>query len=199
MLFRSGAVVAAQSCSAPPAGRRTVAVREPHPVSLQRLLVGVLTVVTGLLLQVTVLDRLPLPGSAPELLVVVVAAFALTEGPLSGLVTGFGAGLLVDAVSDHQLGRTALALALAGYVTGLIEDDTERSTLLPFAAVALAAVTALAVFVTEGVLLGDSRVSVHAVLIAAFSSVPYADLLTPFVVPVVAGMVRRLDADPLRR
>lgn len=168
-------------------------------MSLQRLLVGVLTVVTGVLLQVTILDRLPLPGSAPELLVVVVAAFALTEGPLTGLVTGFGAGLLVDAMSDHQLGRTALALALAGYVTGLIEDDTERSTLLPFGAVALAAVTALVVFVTEGVLLGDSRVSAHAVLVAAFSSVPYAVVLTPFVVPVVAGMVRRLDADPLRR
>ena len=166
---------------------------------LQRLLIGVLTVVTALLLQITVVDRLPLPGAAPELLVVLVVAFSLAEGPLSGLVTGFAAGLLADAVSDHQLGRIALALALAGYVTGLLEDDTERSTLLPFGAVALGAGTALAVFVTEGVLLGDSRVNAHSVLIAAVSSVPYAVVLTPFVVPVVAGLVRRLDADPLRR
>lgn len=168
-------------------------------MSPQRLLVGVLTVVTALLLQLTVLNRLPLPGAAPELLVVVVAAFSLVDGPLTGLVTGFGAGLLVDTVSDHQLGRTALALALAGYVTGLLEDDTERSTLLPFGAVALGAVTALGVYVTEGVLLGDSRMSAHAVLTAVVSSVPYAVVLTPFVVPVVAGLVRRLDADPLRR
>ena len=168
-------------------------------MSPQRLLIGLLIVVTGLLLQVAVLDRLPLPGAAPELLVVVVAAFALAEGPLAGVVTGFGAGLLTDAVSDHQLGRSALALALAGYVTGLLEDDTERSTLLPFGAVALGAITSLVVFVSEGVLLGDSRVNAHAVLTAAVSSLPYAVVLTPFVVPVVAGLVRRLDDDPLRR
>ena len=38
-----------------------------------------------------------------------------------------------------------------------------------------------------------------AVLRAAISSVPYDVVLTPFVVPLVGGLVRRLDVDPLRR
>ena len=165
----------------------------------QRFLLGAATVLTALLLQLGVISRLPLPGAAPDVLLVLVVAFALTEGPLAGIVTGFVAGLLADAVSDHQLGRLALAYVVVGYVTGMLQDDTERSTLRPFLAVALGAAAGLAIYTGEGILLGDPRIRLHAVLRSAVSSVPYDVLLTPFVVPVVGGLVRRLDPDPLRR
>lgn len=165
----------------------------------QRFLLGAVTLVTALLLQLTVVARLPLPGAAPDLLLVVVLAFALAEGPLSGVGTGFVAGLLADALSDHELGRLALAYVVAGYVTGQLQDDTERSTVQPFAAVALGSVVALAAYTAEGILLGDHRILLHSVVRALVSSVPYDVVLTPFVVPVVAGLVRRLDPDPLRR
>lgn len=168
-------------------------------MTAQRFLLGGVTVVTALLLQVAVVGRLPLPGAGPDLLLLLVVAFALAEGPLSGMITGFVAGLLADTLADHQLGRLALALAVVGYVTGQLQDDTERSTLQPFAAVALGAVTALVAYSGEGVLLGDPRVGLPAVLRALTSAVPYDVLLTPFVVPVVAALVRRLDVDPLRR
>jgi rod shape-determining protein MreD len=128
-----------------------------------------------------------------------VLAFALVEGPLSGAVTGFCAGLLADCFASHELGRLALAYAVAGYVTGNLQDDTERSTLQPFGAVAFGALVALAAFAFEGVLLGDARITWHSVGRVAVSSVPYDVVLTPFVVPLVAGLVRRLDVDPLRR
>lgn len=165
----------------------------------QRFLLGAVTVVTALLLQLTVIGRLPLPGAAPDLVVVLVVAFALAEGPMSGLVTGWAAGLLADGLADHQIGRLALAYGLAGYVSGMLKDETERSTLQPFGAVATGAVVALGAYVGVGVLLGDPRVSVWAVARALLTSVPYDVVLTPFVVPLVAGMVHRLDADPLRR
>lgn len=168
-------------------------------MTAQRFLLGAVSVVTALLLQLTVVARLPLPGSAPDLLLVLVIAFALAEGPMSGMVTGFVAGLFADGLSTHEIGRLALAYAVAGYVTGMVHDDTERSTLQPFGAVALGALTALAAYAVEGILLGDPRITVHPVLQAAFSSVPYDVVLTPFVVPFVAGLVRRLDVDPLRR
>jgi len=168
-------------------------------VSTPRFLLGAVTVLLALLLHITVVGRLPLPGSAPDLVLLLVVAFALAEGQLSGMVTGFVAGLLADAVSDHQLGRLALTYTVVGYLCGLAEDDTERSTVQPFAVVALAALTALLSFAAEGVLLGDNRVTVRAVLRVLGSSVPYDVVLTPFVVPVVAGLVRRLDEGPLRR
>ena len=174
-------------------------------MTARRLLLGLATVLPAVLLQTTVLARLPLPGGAPDLLLVLVVAFALAEGPLSGTVTGFAAGLLADLGADHQLGRTALVLALVGYVAGLVHDGPsyggagERSTLLPFAVVGLAAAAAVTVFAVEGVLLGDARVTTGAYLRALAGTVPYCVLLTPFVVPVIGVLVRRLDQDPLRR
>jgi rod shape-determining protein MreD len=168
-------------------------------VTVQRFLLGAVSVITLLLLQVTVIGRLPLPGAAPDVLLVLVLAFGLAEGPMSGAVTGFLAGFLADALSAHEMGRLAFAYALAGYVAGNLYDDSERSTLLPFGAVALGALASLGTFAAEGVLLGDHRVTLHAVARAAISSVPYDVVLTPFVVPLVIGLVRRLDADPLRR
>jgi rod shape-determining protein MreD len=168
-------------------------------VTGRRFLLGALSVVTALLLQLTVVGRLPLPGAAPDLVLVLVVAFSLAEGPMSGLVTGWSAGLVADALSAHELGRLALAYAIAGYVTGMLQDDTERSTLQPFGAVALGALVALAAYLAVGVLLGDARVTFHAVARSLVSSVPYDVVLTPFVVPVVALLVRRVELDPLRR
>ena len=173
-------------------------------MSVRRALLAVATVVPALLLQSTVLARLPLPGGAPDLLLVLVVAFALAEGPRSGTITGFGAGLLADLGADHELGRTALVLALVGYVAGLVHDEPsygggERSTVRPFVVVGLCALGAVTVFAVEGLLLGDARVTGSAYLAAVVGTVPYCVLLTPFVVPVIGALVRRLDQDPLLR
>ena len=78
-------------------------------MTVQRLLLGVVSVITAVLLQVTLVGRLPVPGAAPDLVLVLVVAFALAEGPQSGMVTGFLAGLLTDGLADHEMGRLALA------------------------------------------------------------------------------------------
>lgn len=164
-----------------------------------RFLLGAATVLTALLLQVTVIGRLPLPGVAPDLLVVLVVAFALSEGPLSGMVTGFVAGTLADLLSDHEVGRLALAYVVVGYLAGRIQDDTDRSTLLPFAVVGAGAAGALILYAAQGLLLGDPRTTVPALLAALPGGVAYAVVLTPFVVPLVGLLVRRVDPDPARR
>lgn len=163
----------------------------------RRFVLGALLVVTALLLQTTVVGRLPLPGSPPDLVLVVVLAFALAEGPLSGMVTGFVAGLLADLSSDHALGRLALAYVVVGYLVGLGSDG--RSALRPFLAVGLGAAGVLVVYAAEGLLLGDPRISGGALLRGLTSSVPYAVVLVPFVVPLVGLLVRAVDSDPDRR
>ena len=164
-----------------------------------RFAFGVASVITAVLLQTTVIGRLPLPGVAPDLVLVLVVAVAYAEGPMAGLVTGWCAGLVCDALSDHQLGRLALAYAVAGYVTGMVQDPGERSTLQPFAAVGLGAVVSLAGFVAVGVLVADPRVSAYPAFRSLVSSVPYDVALTPFVVPLIGGLSRRLARDSLRR
>ncbi|MCW2776927.1 MAG: rod shape-determining protein MreD [Frankiales bacterium] len=164
-----------------------------------RLLLGAATVLLALLLQTAVLSGLPLPGARPDLLVVVVVAFALAEGPLSGAVTGFVTGLGADLLADHALGRFALVLAVVGHVAGQAHDDTERSTLLPFAVVVAATAGAVLLFAGEGLLLGDPRVGLAPVLRSLASTLPYAVVLTPLVVPLVARLARSADdVDPVR-
>jgi rod shape-determining protein MreD len=168
-------------------------------MTLQRFLLGAATMLTALLLQTAVITRLPLPGAAPDLLLVLVVAFALVEGPMSGMATGFIAGLLADLSADHELGRLALVYTIVGYLAGQVEVDRDRSALMPFGAVALGAGVGVLVFALEGALLGDPRVTIGITWRSLVSSVPYDVVLTPFVVPVVALLVRRIELDPLRR
>lgn len=168
-------------------------------MTVRRFLLGAATIGTALLLQTTVLARLPLPGGGPDLLLVLVVAYALVEGPLSGTVTGFVAGLLADLGADHELGRAALVYALVGYAAGLAQDDRSRSLLTSLVVVAAAATGAVVVYALEGLLLGDPRITATAVWRSLAGTVTYSVLLAPLVVPAVGALVRRLDADPSRR
>ena len=163
-----------------------------------RFLLGAASVLTAVLLQTAVVARLPLPGGPADLALVLVIAYAWCEGPLSGMVTGFVTGLLADLLTDHQLGRLALAYVVVGYLAGIWHDDTERST-LPLLVVGAGAALALGVYAAEGLLLGDPRTGLAAVLRGLTSSVGYDIVLAPFVVPVIGRLVRRVDHDPVRR
>ena len=109
-------------------------------MTVRRLLLGAAVLLTALLVQGSVLSHLPLRA---DLLLVVVIAFALAEGSTSGAVTGFVAGLLADVGSDHELGRLALAYALAGHVAGLVPARPDRPRLVPLAVTAAAATVAV--------------------------------------------------------
>lgn len=170
----------------------------------RRLLLGAATILAAVLVQSAVLSRLPLPGGDPDLLLVLVVAFALVEGSLSGTVTGFVTGLVADLGADHELGRTAVVYTLVGYAAGLVHDGPsdggrDRSSLRPVVVVALAAAAGVTLFAAEGVLLGDPRITGAAYVRSMTSTVPYCVLLTPFVVPVIGLLLRRLGRHPLRR
>jgi rod shape-determining protein MreD len=165
-----------------------------------RLFAAVALVLTVLPLQYAVVGRLPLPGVGPDLLLVAVAAVALTGGPSTGLVFGFAAGLVADLAppADHTVGRLALAYCLAGYVAGLLADEAVRSALAPMAVVGLAGVVAVLLYAVVGALLGDVRITAGALARGLPSSVLYDVVLTPFIVPSVAAVSRRLEPDPSR-
>jgi rod shape-determining protein MreD len=160
-----------------------------------------LLVVTGLAVQVSLLNRLPLPGGHADLLLVVVAACALTAGPTAGAITGFVAGILADLVppADHPVGVLALLLTLVGYGCGLFADVEERSVLVPMVLVALATAGTIVGYAVIGGLAGTGRVSADAFVGALPAGVAYDVVLTPFVVPFVAVLARRLNAPGMPR
>jgi rod shape-determining protein MreD len=160
-----------------------------------RRLVATAFVVTALLVQVTILNRIPLPDGRPDLLVIVVVALALVRGPEYGAVAGFACGLMADVVppADHTVGRLALAYAVVGYAAGLFEDAEERSVLATVLAVAAGSAVAVIGYAGVGALLGDERISLIALRTSLVATVIYDVVLAPFVVPVVSGAARRAE------
>ena len=73
--------------------------------------------------QLTVVNRLPLPGgTAPDLVLLLVAAVAVSTGPMTGLLTGFAGGLALDIAppATHSAGEYALIFCLVGYFAARI-------------------------------------------------------------------------------
>src|ERR671939_499815 len=95
---------------------------------VNRILLSSTLVVVALVLQVSVLARLHLPGAVPDLLLLTVVGLALVYGHVGGSLVGFGAGLLADLAppADHAAGRYALVLCVIGYLAGLARPGNGR-------------------------------------------------------------------------
>ncbi|MFB7243055.1 rod shape-determining protein MreD [Streptomyces populi] len=166
-----------------------------------RMLLSVTLVVVALVIQVSVLARLHLPGAVPDLVLLTVLALALVYGHVGGALIGFGAGLLSDLAppADHAAGRYALVLCVVGYLAGLARPENGRlkSATGPMAVVVAAAIGSTVLYAGVGALVGDTaarHVGLSSLLITATL---YDLLLAPFVVPVLMALARRAENDPL--
>ncbi|GAB3955332.1 rod shape-determining protein MreD [Streptomyces sparsus] len=166
-----------------------------------RMLLSTTLVVVALIIQVSVLARLQLPGATPDLLLLTVLAFALVYGHTGGALIGFGAGLLADLAppADHAVGRYALVLCVVGYAAGLTKPETgqHRSATGPMLVVAAAALSSTLLYAGVGALVGDTagrHVGLGGLLLTATL---YDLLLAPFTVPLIMALARRADNDPL--
>lgn len=155
------------------------------------LLVGLLVAIAAIL-QSTVMARLGLPAGAPQLLVVVVVAVALADGPPAGMVAGFAGGLLADLLpsSTHPLGQSALVLVLVGQLAGLLRRDVTGGVAGSLLLVAVATVAAATGTAALGGLLGQPHGAWSSVARSAIVAAGYDALIAPFVLALV-GVVWR--------
>jgi rod shape-determining protein MreD len=169
-------------------------------VTVQRVAVRIVLVVLAAVLQVVVVNKWGLPGGHPDLLVLVVVAFALVSGPQRGAVLGFFAGLTADLLppAGHIAGRLALAYTLVGYLAGLVGDPEETSVPTTILTVAGGSALVVLAYAVVGALLGDARVTVGVTAGSLVATVVYDVVLAPFVVPLVSGFARRLEPAGLR-
>ncbi|MFE6338013.1 rod shape-determining protein MreD [Streptomyces sp. NPDC057806] len=168
---------------------------------VNRILLSSSLVVVALVLQVSVLARLHLPGAVPDLLLLTVLALAMVYGHVGGALVGFGAGLLADLAppADHAAGRYALVLCVIGYLAGLIKPDNGRlkSATGPMVVVAAAAIGSTLLYAGVGALVGDTAARHVGLGSLLFTALLYDLLLAPFVVPGIMALARRADNDPL--
>ncbi|MEU1788307.1 rod shape-determining protein MreD [Streptomyces sparsogenes] len=168
---------------------------------LNRVLLSALLVVIALVVQVCVLARLQLPGAVPDLLLLVVLGLALVYGHTGGALIGFGAGLLADLAppADHAAGRYALVLCVIGYLAGLARPETGRlrSATGPMLVVVAAAIGSTLLYAGVGQLVGDDAARHVGLGKLLFTAALYDLLLAPFTVPLIMGMARKSENDPM--
>ena len=161
------------------------------------LIVGL--VLAAVLVQLTLLARLGLPGATPDLVVVTIVAIALAMGPTQGAVAGFAAGVLVDLAppGDTLLGVNAIVYIAIGYITGIVIDPRDRTVPILIGIVGLSAGAAVLATAALDTLLGSDRVRWDEVAGMALSSALYAVILAPLVILGVAWLVARVTPDAL--
>ena len=169
---------------------------------LNRILLSTPLVVVALVIQVSVLARLQLPGAVPDLLLLIVLGLALIYGHVGGCLVGFFAGLLADLAppADHAVGRYALVLCVIGYVAGLTKPDggQHRSATVPLLVVDRRRHRLHAAVRRRRRARRRHRRPARRPGQAAAHAPPLYDLLlAPFIVPLVMALARRTDHDPL--
>ena len=164
-------------------------------MSALRALVAFCVVALAVVLQVTLFPHIAWDGVVPNLALLVVVGAALVRGPQFAAVLGFAAGVVIDLAppADHIAGRWALALVLVGYLAGRVRQDLKPTAGAVVLTVAASSFVGTSVFALSGLLLRDPVVDVAQMLQIILVAVLWDVLLTPFVLPLVMGLFRRLE------
>jgi len=164
----------------------------------QALIVGTFSLL-AVLIEVTLLSRLGIPGATPDLVVVTVVAIALAMGPVQGAVAGFTAGVLLDLAppGDTLLGVNAVVYVAIGFIAGIAVDPRDRTVPIMMGMTGLA--TGAAVLLTSGLdtMLGSDRVDWEQVPMLALTSAVYGVILAPGLILLVAWVVRKATPEVL--
>ncbi len=164
-------------------------------MAASRALVLALVVTLAVTLQVALFPYVAYAGVVPNLALLVVVAAALVRGPEFAAVIGFLSGLAIDLAppADHVAGRWALALVVVGYLAGRVRQDARTSTLAAVVTVAASSFVGTSIFALSGMVLADPAMTATEALAVIPAAVGYDVLLTPFVLPLMMRLFRRLQ------
>ena len=155
---------------------------------MKRTVLAAAGVIAALVLQLTVVNRLPWPGgAAPDLVLLVVIALGLYGSPAAGAVTGFLAGLGLDVAppGSYAIGTYALVFCLVGYGCGRLRGLLGTSVWRSIGAAVLAAAVGEALVSAVGRLIGDPQVTWSAIRELLPVAIIYDAVLAPFVLYLV--------------
>jgi rod shape-determining protein MreD len=98
-----------------------------------KILVRIVAIaILGVLLQLCFFSRVTLFHTSPDMLPALVVALGLLGGSMTGAVSGFSIGLLIDCLLVEPLGASSLVLLSTGYLAGLFRERFEiHSSLVP--------------------------------------------------------------------
>ena len=93
-------------------------------IVVRLVLLGLFTAVA----QVACFSKMIIFGTTPDIAILVVISLGLLGGSVTGAVSGFSIGLLMDCLLLQTLGAFALALLAVGYVAGRYRENVGPPT-----------------------------------------------------------------------
>jgi rod shape-determining protein MreD len=164
---------------------------------VRRAVLSVVLLAVALTVQLTVVNRLSLPGAgAPDLVLLTVVALGMCSRPATAAVIGFCAGLCLDIAppGSYLIGEYALVLCLVGYLCGRIRGLLNQSAMLTIAGAMAAAAAGEALVALLGKAISDPQVSWTTVQQVLPASIIYDVIVTPFLLYLVMRAVGWADA-----
>jgi rod shape-determining protein MreD len=141
-----------------------------------------LVIFVVLMVQQTVMVALRIGGVHPDLLWLLPITAALADGPETGGIVGFWAGLAFDLVLPTPFGLSALVGCLLGYAVGSLTGAVDpRTTWLKPVAALTGSVAADMLFAVLGAILGQPQM-VQIDFVALFLMISVSSVV--FVLPV---------------
>ena len=136
----------------------------------------------ALMVQQTMMVALRVGGVHPDLLWLLPITAALADGPETGGIVGFWAGLAFDLVLPTPFGLSALVGCLLGYAVGALTTPVDpRTTWLKPVAALTGSVAADMLFAVLGAILGQPQM-VQIDFVALFFMISISSVV--FVLPV---------------
>jgi rod shape-determining protein MreD len=77
-------------------------------------------ILVSVTLQITLVTRISMFGSSPDLPLALIVSVALFKGPLHGELVGFASGSLCDLFSGGPLGIQSFSRVVVGYCAGFV-------------------------------------------------------------------------------
>lgn len=125
---------------------------------------------------------LPLAGVGPDLVVIVVAAFAVGASPKASAMAGFAVGLFRDLLLTTPKGLSALAYGLTAYAASLVGEV--RGVWAAVALVAGSTIMSQTIF-GVGAALVSGEVQAGPLPRVMFLTTAYNALVAPLLMPVL--------------
>jgi rod shape-determining protein MreD len=164
---------------------------------MRRVLPLGLLALTTVVVQVSVMPHLRLLGVVPDLGLVLAIAVAYYDDAETAAIVGFVTGLGFDLFLRTPVGASALAYAVTGYLTGVVQAGLIRSSRwLPLVLGGLGGLVGGLVFLGVAILAGADALTRPGALSIVARAAVYDALVAMIVFPLVDRFVHTRVAPP---
>jgi rod shape-determining protein MreD len=156
-----------------------------------------LLALTTVVVQVALMPHLMLFGVVPDLGLVLAIAVAYYDDAEAAAIVGFATGLGFDLFLQTPVGASALAYAVTGYLTGIVQAGLIRSGRgLPLVLGGLGGLIGGLMFVGIAILAGTDALIASTTLSVVARAALFDAIVATIVFPLVGRFVRARVAPP---